>query len=105
MLGREFSIILAVILGALTVAFLMGKGNFVLDLFQSKNAPAQKKRSPEDELKYQRAIGIFCLVLCINETINAFVANGSPIFGIITIVVVVLDMAFLIWYLRKNSLN
>ena len=102
MFGKEFSIILAVILGALSVAFFMGKGGGIMDLFQSKNAPPRKKRSPEDELRYQRVYGVFCFVLFLDEMINVFFANGNPVFGIITIVVVVVDFAFMVTYLKKN---
>ena len=102
MLGQEFSIVMAVILGALSVVFFLGKGAGVMDLFQGKNAPPRKKRSPEDERRYQRVFGVFCLVLFLNEMVNVFFGQGNPIFGIITIVVVVADLAFVIVYLRKN---
>lgn len=102
MFGQEFSTVLAIILGALTVAFFMGKGSGIMDLFQGRNAPPRKKRSPEDELKYQRAIGVFCLILTISEVINALVGYAYPFFGIITIIIVVADMVFIVMYIRKN---
>ena len=102
MFGQEFSIVFAVILGALSVAFFLGKGEGIMDLFQGKNAPARKKRSPQDERKYQRALGLFCLVLCIDEAINATVGQGRAIFGIITIIVVLVDVVCVVIYLRKN---
>ena len=102
MFGQEFSIVLSIILAVLTVVFFLGKGAGVMDMFQGKNAPQRKKKSPEDELRYQRAIGVFCLILTISELLNAFIGYQYPFFGIVTIAVVVLDLVFIILYIRKN---
>ncbi len=102
MFSIEFSIFLAVALGVLSVVFFMGKGNGVIDAFQGKNAPKRKKRTPEEDRKYQRVFGVFCLLLMIDEIMMIFLAPTNKIWNIVSIVLIVLIFAGVIIYLKKN---
>jgi uncharacterized membrane protein len=98
----EFSIFLAVALGVLSVVFFVGKGNAVIEAFQGKNAPKRKKKSPEDERRYQRAFGVFCLLLMINEILMIFLAPLNRMWNIVSIVFIVIIFIGIIIYLKKN---
>ncbi|HIV17072.1 MAG TPA: DUF3784 domain-containing protein [Candidatus Alectryocaccobium stercorigallinarum] len=101
MLSDEFSMIIGVICLVLAVVFFLGKGAGVISAFEGKNAPIKKKKSPEDERRYQRAFGIFCLVLACGEFLN-IVLPPHPAVGIVTIAIVVVDLVFIVIYLKKN---
>ncbi len=102
MFGQEFSYFLSAILFVLAIVFFIGKGKRVLELFEGRNAPVQKKRSPEEELKYQRAIGLFCLILAINEILLGTIGQMFPVYNIIAIAIVVIALIFIAVYLKKN---
>ena len=72
LLSPTFSWIMAALCGFLAVVFFMGRGKRLLRSFYSSQLQMyQKKRTPEQEKAYMRAIGIFMLVLCINEVLLA----------------------------------
>ena len=98
MFGKDFDIIVTIILVILAVVFFMGKGGPVLRAFGTKGE--QNKRTAEEEKAYQRMIGIFLLPLAIGEAICAFVQ--SPIAGIIMIVISVADLIIFGLMMRRR---
>ncbi len=102
MLSPEFSMAVGFICIVLAIVFFLGKGAGVISAFDGKNAPKRKKKSPEDERRYQRAFGIFCLVLACGEFLNVFFTEHSRIVGIASIIIVIIDLVWVIIYLKKN---
>ena len=102
MFTSEFSLVVGLICLVLAIVFFLGKGEGVIRTFDGKNAPTRKKKSPEDERRYQRAFGIFCLVIAIGEFLNVFFPNENVVVGILSIVIVVIDLVWIIVYLKKN---
>ncbi len=102
MLLDELGLIIGVICLVLSIVFFLGKGEGIISAFESRNAPIKKKKSPEDERRYQRAFGVFCIVIAISEFSDLFLPIDDGLRGIISIVVVVLDFIFITVYLRKN---
>ena len=101
MFSVEFSLVFGTILAILTVLFFLGKGKVVMDPFDG-NRNQRKKRNKEEERRFQRAIGIFCLILTINEFLMAAVGYTYPAYNIIGIIIVVADFIFVAVYLKKN---
>ena len=102
MFSDEFGIVIGAICLILAIVFFLGKGAGVISLFDGRNSPARKKKSPEDERRYQRAFGIFCLILALIELANFILPADDFVKGIIGIVAVVADLIFIVVYLRKN---
>ena len=101
MFSDEFSMVIGAICLILAIVFFLGKGAGIISAFDGKNAPARKKKSPEDERKYQKGFGIFCLVLAIGELLNIVLPLDETIVGILCIAIVVVDVVFIVIYLRK----
>ncbi len=102
MFSDGFSICIGAICLVLAVVFFMTKGAGVIKAFENKNAPKKKKKSPEDEKRYKRAFGIFCLIMALAEFSSVILPLDDVVVGIVSIVVVVLDLIFIVIYLRKN---
>ena len=102
--SSTFSWLLAGIAGILGILFLIGKGQAVLDLFSSgREAETRKKRTPEQEAAYQRALGIFLMVICANEVLMAMFGNTVRWVPLVAVGVVIVAIVFLALYIRKNS--
>jgi hypothetical protein len=86
----------------LAIVFFLGKGAGVISAFDGRNAPQRKKKSPEDERRYQRGFGIFCLILALTELANIMLPVDGFVKGIVCIAAVVADLVFIVVYLRKN---
>ena len=102
MFTSEFSLVIGLICLVLAIVFFLGKGEGVIRAFDGKNAPARKKKSPEDERRYQRAFGIFCLVIAAGEFLNVFFPDNGRMVGIVSIVIVIADLVWIVAYLKKN---
>ena len=89
MFSTELDIVLAIIFGSLMVVFFLGKGHAILELFSSSRVQ-QKKRTPEQEIAYQRAIAWFLLPRTIMEVLSIFITHS--VFGIIMIIIVIIDL-------------
>ena len=100
MFGVGFDIFIAAICSILAVVFFLGKGRKVLDLFGSGSQP-KKKRSPEQELKYQRGIALFLLPLAIVEIIS--IIRPSAVMGIVLVVVTIVDFVVYVYVIRKRT--
>ncbi|MCC6094357.1 MAG: DUF3784 domain-containing protein [Eubacterium sp.] len=98
MFTSTFDWFLAGIFFLLAIVFFAGKGQGILDAFSGKYRE-KKKLSPENQLRYQRAVGVFLIVLSAVEVFMALLEN--QIMGIISIVVTVVDLIAIITYVRK----
>lgn len=101
MFSAEWSIIIGSVCAVLAVIFFMGKGAGIISAFEGKNAPKKKKKSPEDERRYQRAFGIFCVIIGGMEFLSLALPQSTAI-GIIYIVAVVGALIWVTVYLKKN---
>lgn len=99
MFGQEFDLIFGIILLVLAFVFFIGKGEGVLNAFNGRNTPRQKKRSPEDERKYHLAIGVYLLLLGAIELGLSFFPN--MVLNLISIAVAVIGLILLVAYMRK----
>jgi len=98
MFSREFDIALTVIFGVITVAFFIGKGGPILDLFKgSYQAP---KRSKAKQAKYERAVGYFMLELTITEAIMA-IWHNMAVMGFVSAAATMVGLILLIVYVRR----
>ncbi len=94
--------VLAAIMAVLAVIFFLGKGEGILSAFAGKNGPQRKKRSPQEERRYQKAVGFFLVVLTLCEIMMAIFGNTYVIVSFITIGAVIADLILLVIYLKKN---
>lgn len=97
MFSPAFDWTLAAIFGVLAVVFFLGHGQGVLDAFSGKYK--QKKMSPEQNLKYQRGVGVFLLVLAVSEVFMA--AFPGFVMGVISIIIAVVALIGIVVYIRK----
>ena len=94
--------VLAAIMAVLALIFFLGQGEGILTAFSSKNAPQRKKRTPQEEKRYQKAVGFFLVVLALCEVMMAIFGNTYVIVSFITIGAVIADLIVLVMYLKKN---
>lgn len=102
MFSPVFDGVLAAIMAVLAVIFFAGKGEGILSAFAGKNAPQRKKRTPEEERRYQRAVAYFLLALTLCEVLMALYGNTYAIVSFITMAVVIAALIILVIYLKKN---
>lgn len=102
MFSQEFDLIFGAILLILAVVFFMGKGKGVLDAFRGRNAPKQKKLSPEEERKYQLVIAVYLAVLGGCEMGMAF--YSSIILDIASMIVAVVGLLYIAYYIKKHGI-
>ena len=103
MFTTTYDWIFALICGVLAVVFFLGKGQGVLRAFMSRDQRGKKsKRTPEEENAYQRAIGIFLLVLAACSVLMATLGSKYAWVSWIEIAVVVIGLIVIVKYLKKN---
>ena len=104
MFSPTFDWIFAGIMAVLAVIFFLGKGRGILNAFAGRNnsEAKKKKRTPEEELRYQRAFAYFLTPLAISEVMMALIGYTYVWVPFMTMAVVVVSMVLLILYLRKN---
>ena len=104
MFSPTFDWVFAAILAVLAVVFFMGKGAGVLRAFSGRDNDmlVKKKRTPEEELRYQRAFGWCLLIMAASEVMMAILAPYFFWVPIASIVIIVVDLVALVRYLRKN---
>ena len=91
-----------VILAFLSVWFLTGHGEKIIQMFDNNNSMmVRKKMTPEQKQKFLRACGIFCVILCASSLCLALF-HSIRIVPIISVIVAVLDIVFFAVYTRKN---
>ena len=95
--------VLAAVAGVLAIVFLAGKGKGVLELFgTTKDKMSGKKRTPEQERRYQRAIGLFLVVLAVCEVIMALFAQQTAWVALLLVGIDVVALVCLGLYISKN---
>lgn len=99
-----FDWILFAITGFLSVWFLTGHGEKIIQAFDNNNMYVRRKMKPEEKARFLRACGIFCVVLCLSSLMLALF-HHIRIVPIISIVVAVLDIVFFAVYTNKNFPN
>ena len=102
MFNSTFDLVLAAILAVLAVVFFLGKGKGILDAFGGRSSVNEKKRTPEQELKYQRVIALFLIILAVNEAIMGLFAHISKAIPLITMGIVFVVFVLVIIYMKKN---
>lgn len=108
----EFNLIFGVIVAILGALFLAGKGKKILDLFGGNrqnpyDMRVKKKRTKAQERKYQKVIGIFCMILAVGLILMYVLAKLLPYEYYMWFIIgdMVLVVVLLIWvgiYMRKN---
>ena len=99
-----FDWIFAAIMLALAIVFLLGKGGKILDAFSGKSTNSmrvEKKKSPEQQARYQRIMGIFCLILAIDEMFLALTMDYLTWAPYVSIAVVIADLILFVVYVKK----
>lgn len=103
MFSEAYDWIFALICGVLAVVFFLGKGQGVMRAFTAKDQRDRKsKRTPEEERRYQKAIGIFLLVLAVCSVLMATLGSIYAWISWIEIAVVIIGLIVTVKYLRKN---
>ena len=102
MFSPTFDFIVAAILTGLAFVFFMGKGSGILKAFEGKRPTdfSKRKKTPEEERKYQRAIGVFLLVLAASELLLALFPGGKM--GLVSAGIGVASLFVIAWYMKKN---
>ncbi|HIV24980.1 MAG TPA: DUF3784 domain-containing protein [Candidatus Scatomonas pullistercoris] len=103
MFGPTYDWIFALICGVLAVVFFLGKGQAVLRAFTSRDQRDKKsKRTPEEELRYQRAIAMFLLMLTVTSVLMATLGTIYAWVSWVQIAAVIIGLIVVVKYLRKN---
>lgn len=107
MFGGAFDWIMAVICVVCAVLLLSGHGDGLMKMFGSTSSQqlsmkVEKKRTKEQELRYQRVIGLYCAVLAVCEVVLALFGEKSRIVPLSTIVVAIIGLVLIVWYLRNK---
>ena len=98
MRGSDVDITLAVIFLLLAVVFFAGKGMWILQKFNI-GGTAGKEVPPEKKKKYLRAVGVFFLVLSVNQALTRIMP--PQIMSYLALFVPLLSLIFLGSYLKK----
>ena len=105
--SEGFCLFLIIVFGGLAIVFLLGKGQKILDLFGGKSQQqysmtVKRKKTPEEELQYQRAIGVFLVVLAVDEAVMMIFSSRIPNVAMLSLVVTIVALVVLVIYLRKK---
>ncbi|MCQ2509538.1 MAG: DUF3784 domain-containing protein [Lachnospiraceae bacterium] len=107
MFGGAFDWIMAVICVVCAVLLLSGHGDGLMKMFgstsnQQLSMKVEKKRTKEQELRYQRAIGFYCAVLAVCEVVLALFGEKTRIVPLSTMAVAIAGLVLMVWYLRNK---
>jgi len=91
---------LAVLCLVLAALFFLGKGQGILDAFSGRNY-SKKKWDEQQKRKFQKATGIFLLVLGVDEVFMALIPTSTM--GLISIFVSIGALVGMIIYFRKTK--
>lgn len=106
MFGGTFEWIMAAICTVCAVLLLSGHGDVLMKYFGSAERPSmkvEKKRSKEQESRYQRALGAYCAVLAVAEVVLALFGSTSRVIPIVTICIAVLGLICIVHFNKHNS--
>ncbi len=107
MTSSTFDWIMAAVCIVCAVLLLSGHGDGLMKMFGSTSSrdsmKVEKKKTREEELRYQRAIGAYCALLAVCEIVLALLGNTGSMIPIISIIVAVLGLVILVIFLRRQS--
>ncbi len=106
MIGNMFDWIMAVICIICAALLLSGHGDGLMKMFGSTSSQnsmkVEKKRSKEEELRYQRIIGAYCALLAVCEIVLALFGSDNRIIPVILIIAAVAGLAGIVIYMRRK---
>ncbi len=107
MTNSTFDWIMAAICIVCAVLLLSGHGDGLMEMFGStsrqNSMKVEKKKSKEEKLKYQRAIGAYCALLAACEIVLALFGDAGKIIPIAAIAVAVIGIIIVTIYIRRQS--
>ncbi|MDO4616515.1 MAG: DUF3784 domain-containing protein [Lachnospiraceae bacterium] len=107
MTGSAFDWIMAVICIVCAALLLSGHGDGLMRMFGSASSQnsmkVEKKRTREEELRYQRIIGAYCAVLAVCEIVLALYGSVSRMVPIISMAIAVLGLIAVVLLIRMKS--
>lgn len=105
-MNGTFEWIMAVICIVCAVLLLSGHGDIIMKAFGSTEKPSmkvEKKRTKEQEARYHKVLGIFCIVLAVDEIVLALYGSTNKLVPIVTILVAILGLVGIVTFNKKNS--
>lgn len=107
MIGGAFDWIMAVICFVCAVLLISGHGDGLMKMFGSASSQelsmkVEKKRTKEEELRYQRIIGIYCAILGVCEVVLAMFGTVNRMIPIISMIVGVGGLVGIVMYMKRN---
>lgn len=102
MFGPIFDGVFAAILIILTIIFLMGKGEKILQFFNGNRKLQNKKRTEEEKKQYSRVMGIFTGILAVSEILVALYPDNRIII-ILSLGIVIADLVAVGIYSKKYN--
>lgn len=106
MFGGAFDWIMALICAVCAVLLLSGHGDGLMKMFGSTSSQqsmkVERKKTKEEELRYQRVIGIYCLILTACEVVLALYGDMHRAVPIVTILVAIVGLVGIVMYMKRN---
>lgn len=106
-MSSTFEWVMAAICIVCAVLLISGNGDGLMKIFGGENDPrrsmtVQKKRSKEEEKRYQKVLGVFCVILAACEIVLALFGSASRAVPIVTIAITILALVGMVQYLRRK---
>lgn len=106
-MANTFDWIMAVVCIVCAVLLLSGHGDGLMKMFgsassQQMSMKVEKKRTKEEELQYQRVIGIYCALLAVCEVVLALFGSANRMVPILSIAVGIGGLVAVVAYLRRK---
>lgn len=107
MFGGAFDWIMALICAVCAALLLSGHGDGLMKMFGTTSSrpsmTVERKKTREEELRYQRVIGVYCLILTVCEVVLALFGSTHRAVPIITIIVAIAGLVGIVQYMKRNS--
>lgn len=107
MFGGAFDWIMALICAVCAVLLLSGHGDGLMKMFGSTSSQqsmkVERKKTKEEELRYQRMIGLYCLVLTVCEVVLALFGEVNRMIPLATILVAIAGLVAIVMYMKRSS--
>ena len=101
--NEVFDWIIFVILAFLSVWFLSGRGKKILEVFDN-GKQVRRKMSKEDEKKFLRLCGIFCVILAVSALMLGLF-HHIPFVPLASIIIAIVDIIWFAVYASKKFPN
>ena len=98
MFGTGFDLFIAAVCTVFAVLFFLGKGKGILDMFSGGRK--ERKRTKEEQRKYEFGFGVFCLVLAAGQLLVGLVHGNWT--GLAGIIIAAADLIFIGWYVQRH---